>query len=127
MSELVLSRRASFAIAIACFALGGYCIQYALLADGAYVPLLYIAALVLFATLALAISQGVRFSGLNLVQPNRWVVGVFWVAIGSIVVAYVAELLSTSTGQKSAHFVVGIFLLVYFGWLRDVARRGRRS
>ena len=115
MSELIVGRRMSFLLGAACSGLGAYCIQRAMLPGGLDIPELYVVSLLLFGGMALAIFQGVRFTGLDL-MPKRWVAAIFWVAITSLVVLYFAEPWSHSSREQSAHFVVGIFLLVYSGF-----------
>lgn len=151
MSEIVLSKRNSLLIAIACLALGAYCIQFAFIPQAFVLVWLYGLSLVLFIAMMLANFQGVRFTGLNVLPPNKALIVLFWSVLTLLLICY---LVSTSKDvhiakSRPAHFFVGLGLLVFFGisffgsffsgfgmylflrnpisWARDIRSRGKDS
>ena len=117
MSEVVISKESSLAIAAACFAFGVYCLQFVLLPRGIELPGIYVGSLLLFVGMVLANFQGVRFTGLNILPPNKLLISVFWGALLFLACAYFVTpgRAAYVTESRPAHFVVGLGLFVFFG------------
>lgn len=116
MSEVVVKRNASLGIAAACLAFAVYCLQFVLLPRGIELPGLYVVALLLFGSMLLANFQGVRFTGIDLLPPNKWLIVTFWGSWFAIAIAYAMTAgAATHAPSRPAHLAVGLGLLVYFG------------
>lgn len=116
MSEVVISKRNSLLIAMACLVLGAYCIQFALIPQALVLIWVYGLSLLLFIAMMLANFQGVRFTGLNILPPNKALIALFWSVLALLLIWY---LVSTSKDvhlakSRPAHFFVGLGLLVFF-------------
>jgi hypothetical protein len=149
MSEIVLSKRSSFLIAAACLALGVYCVQFALIPQTLAFVWVYGLSLLLFIAMTLANFQGVRFTGLNVMPPNKVLIVLFWGALTTLIFLDAMSASKDVQVAKSrpAHFFVGLGLLVFFGlsffgsffsgfgmylflrnpisWARDIKSRGK--